>query len=295
MFKTIEAPVSQDLAQFSRLLWQRKISHRIVRMDQVQVLAVPREENVASVQSLYRQWLDGSVRPDAMDSTDIRAYFNPGETLSSFLLALIRTPLTIFIVVVCVVLSLLSGAGSDAGMVNRFLYPDFSFGGSTIFLSRVVENFTLLQFLNMISPILMHSGFIHIAFNMLWFWEFGKRIEAVQASWTLLLLIVVVALVSNTVQYLYGGSIYFVGMSGVVYGLLGYIWMWQLFDPDKHLALPPAMIFIMLIFLVLMSYINLEFVADAAHIAGLLCGVLYGAVTATASRVHRALKVPGRG
>jgi len=139
----------------------------------------------------------------------------------------------------------------------------------------------------MISPMLLHGGIIHLAFNMLWLWEFGRRIEAVQASWSLLVLIFFIALVSNTVQYLYGGSIYFGGMSGVVYGLFSYIWMWQLFDPKKNLSLPGPLIFFLLLSLVVITVINLDFIADEAHIGGLLTGVVYGAFTATISRLAR--------
>ena len=142
----------------------------------------------------------------------------------------------------------------------------------------------------MISPILLHGGIIHLAFNMLWLWEFGRRIEAVQASWALLILIVVIALVSNTVQFLYGGSIYFGGMSGVVYGLFSYIWMWQLFDPAKKLALPGALVFFLLLSLLIITLMSLDFIADEAHIGGLLTGVVYGAVVATISRISRARK-----
>jgi len=109
----------------------------------------------------------------------------------------------------------------------------------------------------------------------------------VQASWVLFMLIATIALVSNSVQFLYGGTIYFGGMSGVVYGLFGYIWMWQLFDPRKRLALPGALIFFLLLSLVVMTAIDLDFIADEAHIGGMLSGVLYGAVTATVSRILR--------
>lgn len=288
MIRAIEIPGTQDLSQFSRLLWQRKISHRVHKTEGIQILAVAREQHVEQVRTLYQQWSEGSIAPEEGDSSDLAGYFDPGDAVNRLMLAFIRTPLTLITILTCVVLSIVTQGGNDSEIVNLFLFPDFSFGGSTIVLPRVLDNFTFIQFLKMISPILIHSGFLHIAFNMLWFWEFGKRIEAVQASWAFLLLIVVVALISNTVQYFAGGSIYFVGMSGVVYGLLGYIWMWQLFDPRKGLSLPPAMIVIMLIFLVLMSAINLAFVADSAHIAGLLTGVLYGAVTATVSRLRRA-------
>ena len=141
----------------------------------------------------------------------------------------------------------------------------------------------------MISPMILHAGVLHLAFNMLWLWEFGPRIESKQASWAMLILIIVLALVSNTAQYLFGGSIYFGGMSGVVYGLFAYIWMWQLFDPAKRLGLPGNLVFFMLLALVILTMMGLEGIADTAHIAGLLCGVVYGASVATISRIQRAV------
>ena len=170
-----------------------------------------------------------------------------------------------------------------------FLFPDFAYGTRTINLGFVLENFSFEQFLNMISPIILHAGLLHLSFNMLWLWEFGRRIEAKQASWTMLMLIIVLALVSNTAQYLYSGSIYFGGMSGVVYGLFAYIWMWQLFDPAKGLGLPGNLVFFMLLALIILTMMGLESIADTAHVAGLLCGVLYGAVVATISRIQRAV------
>ena len=128
---------------------------------------------------------------------------------------------------------------------------------------------------------------MHLVFNMLWVWEFGRRIEAVQASWALFVLILVIALCSNTIQFLYGGSIYFGGMSGVVYGLFGYICLWQFIDPQKRLALPGALIFFLLLTLFIMTAIDLDFVADEAHIGGLITGALCGVITAGASRFKR--------
>ena len=72
-----------------------------------------------------------------------------------------------------------------------------------------------------------------------------------QSSLSFALTIVVLALCSNTVQYLFGGGNNFGGMSGVIYGLFAYIWTWQLFDPRKGLALPGSLILFMLASLVI--------------------------------------------
>lgn len=289
MFKVLEVPEGENLDQFSRLLWQRKISHRIHHIDNWQILTVSNRAHVGTVSTLYRQWMMGDVRPEQSDSADISGYFNAGELFGNVYRAFRRAPLTLLLIITCIILLFVAPleALNDNDLVRAMLFPDFSYGTRLIVLDRVLENFTLLQFLKMISPILLHGGLLHLAFNMLWLWEFGRRIEAVQASWALALLIMVIALVSNTVQFLYGGFIYFGGMSGVVYGLFAYIWMWQLFDPRKGMALPGALIFMLLLLLVVMTAIDIDFIADEAHIGGLLTGVVYGAVTATASRIAR--------
>ena len=38
MYRVLEASLDTDLSQFSRLLWQRKLSHQVQRRDGMQVL-----------------------------------------------------------------------------------------------------------------------------------------------------------------------------------------------------------------------------------------------------------------
>ena len=288
MYKVLDVSIQDDISQFSRLLWQHKISHRIVEMNHRQILTVSNQNQLVTASHLYQQWLRGDVSPLAQDSSNFVSYFSPGEFLRNFFAAFLKAPLSLSLIILCIVLAFMAPLNTMTDLVRLMLYPDFSFGTRIINLDLVKQNFSLMQLLKMISPILLHGGIIHLAFNMLWLWEFGRRIEAVQASWALLLLITVIALVSNTVQFLYGGSIYFGGMSGVVYGLFSYIWMWQLFDPGKRLALPGALVFFILLSLLIITLMNLEFIADEAHIGGLLTGVVYGAVVATISRIGRA-------
>jgi len=287
MYKVLDVSIQEDLGQFSRLLWQRKISHRIYEVESRQILTVPDQSQVMAARHLFQQWQRGEVIPDAGDSSDFVSYFSPRDFLGKMFHAFRKATFTLSLIVLCIILAFLAPLNAMTDLTRAMLYPDFSFGTRIIDLDNVRANFSALQFLKMISPMLLHGGIIHLAFNMLWLWEFGRRIEAVQASWSLLVLIFFIALVSNTVQYLYGGSIYFGGMSGVVYGLFSYIWMWQLFDPKKNLSLPGPLIFFLLLSLVVITVINLDFIADEAHIGGLLTGVVYGAFTATISRLAR--------
>lgn len=293
MFKAIEVAKEEDLSQFSRLLWQRKLSHRIHANKERQVLAVAKVENLPEVLGLYQQWLQGEVQPSEDDSSNVVSYFSIAEILGKAIRAFLQAPLSLCLILICCVLAMFAPLDSFNELARSLLYPDFSYGTRTLNLPQIMDGFTFAQLLKMISPMLLHAGLMHLAFNMLWLWEFGRRIEAVQASWSMALLVVVLALVSNSIQYVYGGSTNFGGMSGVVYGLFAYIWMWQLFDPQKRLGLPRSLVFFMLISLALITSLGLKNIADSAHVGGLLCGVLYGATVATISRIQRAIKIKG--
>ena len=286
MYRVIETAAGEDLSQFSRLLWQQKISHRIIQLEGSQVLAVPDRHQIQPVFQLFHRWSRGEIAPAAEDSASIMPFVNARDSLKRLLAAFIRAPVTLLFIVACLVLAILAPLEGMTTLTRTLLYPDFSYGTRIIDLTRVLDNFAFTDLLRMMSPILLHGGLVHLAFNMLWLWEFGRRIEMCQPSWFMLPLVAVIALVSNTGQFLYGGSIYFGGMSGVVYGLFGYIWMWQLFFPQRRLALPGALIFFFLLMLVVMTAINLSYVADEAHIGGLLAGVVYGAATATIGRIR---------
>ncbi len=289
MFKALEISSSENLAQYSRLLWQQSLSHRIYYEGEMQIVAVTDPDDISKASALFQQWKAGDISPSQEDSSSISEYFNPNKSFGQLIQALFRFPVTIVLILLCCVMAVVAPLDTLSDTVRLFLFPDFAYGARTINLGFVVENFSFEQFLNMISPMILHAGLLHLAFNMLWLWEFGRRIEAKQASWAMLMLIIVLALVSNTAQYLYSGSIYFGGMSGVVYGLFAYIWMWQLFDPAKGLGLPGNLVFFMLLVLIILTMMGLESIADTAHVAGLLCGVLYGAVVATISRIQRAV------
>jgi GlpG protein len=291
MYRVFEVPADTDLGPFSRLLWQHKISHRIFRADKepVQVLGVAKPEQVAMAQALYGQWQRGEVQPADEDSATLDGFGVGGALKTGLLQALKQTPLTLSLIVVCVVLLYVAPLAMPTQLTFELLYPDFAFGSRRIVLSEILSSFSLRQFANMLTPILLHGGVLHLVFNMVWLWELGRQIERRQSSLLLGLTIVVLALVSNTVQYLWGGGNNFGGMSGVVYGLFAYIWMWQLFDPRSGLWLPGSLILFMLLSLVLMWGLGLSMIANQAHIGGLLAGVLFGAILATFSRIRRAV------
>ena len=289
MFRVISVSLATDLSQFGQLLWQRKISHHITEHEGQQLLLVANPKQIDQALTLFQAWQRGEVLAVAEDHTNLTDFFNFNEFFAGLLRAFSQAPLTLIIIMVCIVLLFQAPLDNPTNLTRELLYPDFSYGTRTIMLESVWQNISVAQFFKMLSPIFLHGGLVHLAFNMMWLWELGSRIEKVQSSLVMALTIVVLALISNTIQFLYGGGNNFGGMSGVVYGLFAYIWMWQLFDPRKGLGLPASLIIFMLLSLVIMTALGLSMIANGAHLGGFLSGILFGAVTAASSRIVRAM------
>ena len=132
-------------------------------------------------------------------------------------------------------------------------------------------------------------------FNSLWLWELGSRVESVLGSLNMLALFLVIAMVSNGSQYAFGGPGLFGGMSGVVYGLLGFCWVAPLLQPRWKIQPAPVIVIFMIGWLLvcmvgLVEVLGFGTIANAAHLGGLLCGiVLGGAFGALARSTERAV------
>ncbi len=149
-----------------------------------------------------------------------------------------------------------------------------------------------LQYWRLLTPVFLHFGFFHILFNALWIWEFGRRIELHLGSAFLMMTILVTGVLSNAAQYLWQGPSLFGGLSGVLYALLGFLWVHNRFRPNRLTTLPPGMIGFMLFWLALgMSGAVNAFIdgsiANAAHLGGLISGVMFALLTLRINRPKR--------
>jgi GlpG protein len=129
----------------------------------------------------------------------------------------------------------------------------------------------------LVTPAFLHFSWLHIVFNCLWTWELGRRIELTVGSLSTAGLFLVIAMVSNVAQFLFGGAGLFGGMSGVVYGFLGFGWVGDRLNPRWSMALPPGVVVFMIGWLVIcvlgvVEVLGFGAIANAAHIGGLLSG-----------------------
>jgi GlpG protein len=159
------------------------------------------------------------------------------------------------------------------------------------------------QVWRLVTPIFIHIGFLHLVFDMYWLYVLGTVIERRRGRLRYLSLIVVTAVLSNLAEYYLGHPDWsvspprlvvhpaFGGMSGVVYGLFGYVWMKARFQPELGLGIHPNTVVFMMLWLVLcmtpvVPYIIGSGVANAAHAGGLIVGMLIGYVPTLWSSAH---------
>lgn len=128
----------------------------------------------------------------------------------------------------------------------------------------------------LITPIFIHFGVIHLLFNMLMLIDLGSRIESREHPGVFIALFLTIAILSNLGQYFIGHSTGFGGMSGVVYGFFGYIWIRSKSAPFSGYLLDSMTVMMMLVWF--FFCFQTAYVANWAHAAGLLVGMAWGAL-----------------
>jgi GlpG protein len=178
-------------------------------------------------------------------------------------------PLTLVLIGASVVVTLFTGLGVSFATIRWLLISNTDFG----FLPEVRSG----QVWRLITPIFIHFGLQHLLFNMWVLYDLGRMIEMIQGTKRLLLLVIIIGIGSNVGQYLIGGP-GFGGMSGVLYGMVGYIWIRSICDPGSGLSLSPMTIGIMLVWFFLCIFKVIPNVANGTHAVGLIMGMIWGAL-----------------
>lgn len=267
--------VDVDLRGFSQFLQSHGIPHQISEESGNQVIWVGNELHAGFVNKNLANFdfelaaQQQSLRQSANNPAGVDA----GRLAVSALTAFSRSPVTIALIVICLLVAAISGLGSFPSRMQWLFFPLVSAQGLD---SMLLDLLTPVNALRSLTPMFLHFGELHLVFNMLWLWFFGRQLEPNHKFWHFVLIIVLTSFVSNASQYLYNGYNNFGGMSGVVYGLVGYAWIIHNFMPRSYLLLNNNMFFFFVVALVVMELIAGSVIASAAHLGGLLSGLLIG-------------------
>jgi GlpG protein len=127
----------------------------------------------------------------------------------------------------------------------------------------------------LLTPMLLHFDILHLVFNLGWLKTLGSQIESRVGVWHTVGLLLAVHAAATAAQYIFGSS-NFGGMSGVNFGLFGYIWMRARFDRWSQWEMPRQEVQVMLVWFVVCFTGLVGQVANHAHAGGLVAGVLLG-------------------
>jgi GlpG protein len=157
------------------------------------------------------------------------------------------------------------------------ILTNFGSNDATFYFLFEADKILSGQLHRLVTPIFLHFSvwgifFLHLLFNMMWLWEFGGSLEKSLGHFWLVYAIVFIAILSNACQFVVSGPA-FGGMSGVVFGLLGYLWIRPKIDDNFPLMISPSLVNFFLLWLVIGFTGILGNMANTAHLTGLISGI----------------------
>ncbi len=191
------------------------------------------------------------------------------------------------IILISILIAFLSNYGSVIAIIEPFTFIKIDLGsyqnGYVSFnsLETTMQN---NEWWRLITPMFIHFSLTHLVFNCLWIYVLGSKIEQIDGHITFISLVIFSSIISNLAQHFFGESALFGGLSGVIYGLLGYCMIIEIDTKQERYDLPPALYMFMLIWLILgfLGILNLfgfGNVANYAHLGGLISGIIFAMIT----------------
>ncbi len=203
-----------------------------------------------------------------------RGYAQAGVALIWRLSLFLKScPLASTIAALCLIIALMSQLGRDLRGLEGLFFPPLLFSS---FLELALELIDPSLFLRSLTPALLHFGEIHLVFNLLWLFYFGRQIERVQPLLLVAVVYVVITLAGNVAQYYLTGSNAFGGLSGLIYGLVGYTWLLGIMVPNSRIALRSSTFLVFVVAMVGMAIFASSIIASEAHAGGLFAGLVAG-------------------
>ncbi len=278
----LRVPINVDLASFIALLRRLRVPHRVSEEAGQQVLWVPGDELAEQVRGLYERYPEG-------DGAETVMLPPKSSSATGFVAQLRASPLTAVILLLTLLVAALSLLGDNLAVVNWLSFQPFRVEGDYLYFASLASALDAGQWWRLVTPMLIHFGWLHLAMNAMWYWELGRRIEAQQGWLALLGLTLWFSLLADLTQYFASGPSLFGGLSGVLYGLLGHCWLYQKLAPNTRYQLPPGVAVMMLVWLLLclsglITAFGFGAIANGAHVGGLLAGCLTGVLGGALAR-----------
>jgi GlpG protein len=250
--------------QIDNSIEKNEFHHQIVINNQAQLIQAEYELTAFLENPNQEKYLSASWESGKIDAQHAEFTYEKSHLVSNFIQH--AGWLTHSIFVFCVLIFALMSLGLFQPILSGLAFFTY-------------QPFDLSESWRFITPAFLHFSALHIVFNLLWWWQLAGIVEKQQGKQRLLLIFLFTAIASNLAQY-FLVSPYFGGLSGVVYGLVGYCWLFGLLNKNSKVCLQNSYFGFLLVWLVLGFVDMLPMnVANYAHLVGLLAGLLLAFLT----------------
>jgi len=304
MIKIACVPLKSDLSTFSDWLNSQGLVHRITEELGEQALFIESEGLEQQVKGALQLYLTDQAFKVHLDGLP-KDNFSPPQIEELYPRARpTEAPLVYVFMLLSIVFALLTDFGQDGLILRAFLILDpfsLSSDGLGIDLNTLYGRIQGLlitleqgELWRLISPAFIHFNVMHITFNLLMLWLLGGQLEIQKGSFSFLILALFVSAISNVAQ-LFETSYLFGGLSGVVYGLVGYCWLWKHYEPQiffPDILMKFSLVWLILGYTPVTEWLGWGRMANAAHLYGLISGLIWGGLT-IALKANKQKKNPG--
>ncbi|TBR37855.1 rhomboid family intramembrane serine protease [Marinomonas agarivorans] len=277
----------EDPAKLSKLLWQHKIGHRIQHAKKQNELWLVDSTQARDAQTIITHYLN-----DEMDSLSLTSSTPDGQFLRKIKKGFSDIPVTMALLAFSIGVTLLTNFGSHLSTATWFYFLPIQIIDGNYYAKSFSAMMAEYQYWRLLTPAFLHLSIMHICFNLLWLWDIGRRVEqGIGAVWYLFG-VLLTAVVANCAQFFVSGSPLFGGMSGVVYGVIGFAWLLpKLSSSYNTLISQPVMIVLMVFFALgytdFFALLGVGEIANTAHLSGLLSGLILAVLFSQLKKASR--------
>ncbi|MEP1216595.1 MAG: rhomboid family intramembrane serine protease [Marinobacter sp.] len=287
MYRIKQIDTTVNLAGFSRWLKEQGVGHRITEEGGYQVLWLDNPEHTEPVLQALERFLSEPEIQQAVNTTARSPVFVGGRWQPSPR----HAPVVLGMILLALVMAWVTAMGQNQlSTLLMFVDPRFyEWGSMAERIQALSSTLASGQLWRLFTPDFLHFSWTHIIFNSVMLWFLGSQIEWFDGRARLLVLFVFTSLLSNGLQYIVSGPL-FGGLSGVVYGILGYCWLSQRRVP--RFQFPPALVTFAVAWMVigftpLPEMLGLGRMANEAHLGGFVAGLALAAILPVSKKAPR--------
>lgn len=134
------------------------------------------------------------------------------------------------------------------------------------------------QVWRLITPLFLHGDIMHLVFNCLFIFSFGRIVETIYGPFFLVVLFLIGGIAGMLAQVYgpvsMGASPYVIGASGGALSMFSFLWLRPKFEPSMPFRVTPMTVLFVMGFVVLsmLPFAPISNVANLAHLGGLVWG-----------------------